>query len=117
MPMYSYRCCACQHEDTEFKRMQDATPVGDCIVCPKCSSTAYQRLIDLPHTDMKEYETPIEMHSIAVNHPDDVREFKRRCPTVACSDDESDPMYGIPVARSRKQKLAALQAAGFVETN
>jgi len=46
----------------------------------------------------------------------EIRAFKQRCPDVDLSDDPDDPMYGVPIARSRKAKLEALKAAGFVET-
>jgi hypothetical protein len=31
------------------------------------------------------------------------------------SDNFADEMFGVPVARNRKQKLAALKATGFTE--
>jgi hypothetical protein len=66
---------------------------------------------------MKEFSTPIEMHSIACIYPEQIEEFKRDCPGVDCSDNPEDPLYGVPIARSRRDKLKALDSAGFVEKN
>lgn len=117
MPMYSYRCCECGHEAEEFRQMKDATAVGACVVCPTCNSPAYQRLADYVHTDLKEFHTPIDMYSIALDTDEAIRAFKQQVPGVDVAEDPADPMYGVPIARSRKQKMDALKHAGFVENN
>lgn len=118
MPMYSYRCCECNHEDTEFRHMKDATPVGSHVLCPKCNSPAYQRLIDVPSGAMeKDYHTPIDMYSIAVESIEDIRRMQKNCPDAHISDDPSDPMYGVPIAKNRKAKMQLLNSEGYIETN
>lgn len=86
------------------------------VECPHCHYTAV-RVPSLPHTTLVEYSKPIEMFSIGMNDDEEIREFKRKCPDVDVSTDPRDEMYGVPVARTRQQKLAALEAAGFEETN
>lgn len=83
--------------------------------CPECGGVEFHRVPCLPHTDMVEFHKPIEMLSIALNTPDEIRDFQRACPDVEISDDPADENYGVPIARSRKQKLQALRAAGFEE--
>ena len=113
MPLYCYLCSACGHHDEEFQHMQD----NALTHCPVCKEGSYRKQVTLPHTDMKEFHTPIEMYSIALNSIDEVNEFQRRCPDVEVCRDPRDEMFGIPVARTRKQKLAALDAMGFEEKN
>lgn len=113
MPIYQYRCRECGHEVEEYQSIHDEALTR----CPSCEAEAYGRVPTVPHTDMAEFHKPIEMHSIGLCHPDDIREFKRRHPDVQMSDDPSHPLYGVPVARSRKEKLAVLKAEGFEEKN
>lgn len=112
MPMYDYVCGACGHEDTEYHRMGHVLSV-----CPKCQRPAYLKQVSLPHTDLKEFHTPIEMYSVAEEDLGKIRDLKRRCPDADISDDPANPLYGVPVARSRKAKLQVLKANGFQEIN
>lgn len=114
MPMYDYKCPGCGHESLEFMKMcgKDYAPT---VQCPKCFEIM-DRQVSLPHTDLKEFATPVELYSIGMENIDEIRAFKQKCPDVECSDDPSNEMFGVPIARHRKGKLQALQAAGFVET-
>src|SRR5690606_30399939 len=85
--------------------------------CPECSSPAFGRVPTLPHTTMREYRTPIEMDSIAMNTIEEIREFKRKAPDVPVSEAPNDERFGIPVANTRHAKLQALNAAGYEERN
>lgn len=112
MPIYCYRCEACGHEVEEYQSIHDVA----FLRCPKCAATeVYGRIPTLPHTDIKEFQTPIEMYSIAMNSDEEIRGFAARCPGVDVSADPEDPLYGIPVARTRQQKLHALKAMGCTE--
>jgi len=113
MPIYDFRCPACEHElIDEYRSMQSANPL-----CPLCGEASMEKVPTLTHTDLREFHTPIEMYSVAVENIQDVRELQRRCPDADISDDPADPMYGVPIARSRKAKLQVLKASGFEETN
>lgn len=112
MPMYSY-ACVCGHTDDEFQKMS-SEPL---TVCPKCQGPTYRRVPTVPHTNLIEFHKPIEMFSIACNSDAEIREMQIKAPGVDISTDPRDEMYGVPIARNRAQKLAALNAAGFVETN
>lgn len=115
MPLYDYTCALCGHKSVEFMRMCSAgeAPKVEC----KCCQYPMTRQVAMPHTPMQEYATPIEMFSIAMSSLEEVREFKQRCPDVDCNDDMDHPDFGLPIARSRHQKLQALKAAGYAETN
>lgn len=115
MPLYEYKCDQCGYEDTKFMPMTQCTACTATVPCPLCAGN-FRRQISVPHTDLKLFNDPIEMHSIAMNHDDDINEFRRRAPDVDVSSDPGDENYGIPIARNRKQKLAALKASGFSET-
>lgn len=97
--------------------MASIVPDSPPEVCPQCNAPEYRRQISLPHTDLKEFHTPIEMYSVAVEDLNEVRALKTSCPDADVSDDPRDPMYGVPIARSRKAKLQVLKASGYVETN
>jgi putative FmdB family regulatory protein len=113
MPLYDYLCKSCKHTSEEFYRMHQAP---DACTCPACKAEfAYHKQVSRVHTDLREFSTPIEMYSIALDHDEEIEEFKRKCPDVDISMDQNDPNYGIPIARSRKQKLSALKAAGYQE--
>lgn len=112
MPMYDYECGACGHADVEFHGMH-AEPLAQC---PACLAPNYMKQVSRTHGE-NPYRTPIELYSIALNTPEEIAAFKARCPEVECNPDLNDPMGGIPVARNRKQKLAALKAVGHVEVN
>ncbi len=112
MPLYEYKCGDCNHEDTELHTM--ATVL---TVCPKCKGAHYQKQISHVHTDLQNFHKPIEMFSVAADTPEEVRKFQQQCPDIEISDDQSNPMYGVPIAKNRKGKMQALAAAGFSERN
>jgi len=111
--MYDYKCDYCHAERDEFQKMS-SEPL---TVCPVCGASAYHRVPSLPSTDLKEFDKPIEMFSIGLNDDEEIREFKAKCPDVDVATDPNDPLYGVPIARSRSQKKTALAAMGFVERN
>lgn len=111
MPCYDYLCSDCGHGDIEFQRMADR----HLTLCPKCNKETYLRQVSLPHTDMKDFHTPVEMLSIAMEDPEQIKRFLKECPEVTVSLDENDPNFGVPIAKSRKAKLQALKAAKFME--
>ena len=87
--------------------------------CPKCGEPMVRNLqaeAAGPHLD-REFRKPIEMHSLGLAHPEDIRAFKQRNPGVDISDDPDDELYGVPIARTRKQKLSILKSEGFHENN
>lgn len=112
MPVYNYKCDDCGHVQEDYQKI-NAEPNK---VCPVCSRDNYHRVPTLPHTNLREFRTPIEMYSIAMQDDDEIVAFKRQCPDVDVCMDKGSDLYGVPVARNRAQKLAALKAAGFVET-
>lgn len=130
MPCYDYKCPACGHEVVEFMKMCSAAD-APYVLCPKCvgfsdfpeggsilgtrrHEAIMERQVSQVHTDLKDFSTPIEMHSIGCTSVEQIREMQRA--GVSISDDESDPLYGTPIAHNRHEKLKALKIAGFQET-
>lgn len=114
MPIHDYVCVNCKHAATEYHRA--AAP--DIEECPKCKTPNYKKQFALIHSPQLGYQTPIEMYSIAMQTRKTMEDFKKKAPDVDLEmDDFNDPMWGIPIARTRHQKLQALKAAGFQEKN
>jgi hypothetical protein len=63
------------------------------------------------------FAKPIEMLSVALDDEQGIREFKQRNPDVECSMDRSSPHFGVPMARTRQEKLSVLKNEGFAENN
>ena len=111
MPIYTHKCSCGVTKDEYY-------PISSCdknevMQCPKCGAMEYRRQVAQTTTDLKEFHKPIEMYSIGCNSLDEIRAMQKA--GVSISDDEHDPMYGIPIAHSRHEKLKALGVAGFVE--
>lgn len=121
MPLYDYQCPICGHKSVEFMKMCAAAE-APFVDCPHCVGlhggvVAMCRQVSVPHTSMQEFHKPIEMFSIAMDSDEEIKAFKRKAPDVDVNTDPNHPDYGLPIARSRHQKLQALQAAGYHETN
>lgn len=115
MPMYVYKCPSCQRVSDEFMRMCGAAEALP-ILCNCCTPPEIMvRQVSRVHTDLQEFATPIELHSIGCTSVDQIREMQRAGVTI--SDDPADPLYGTPIARSRHEKLKALKVAKFQEAN
>lgn len=116
MPLYSYRCPACNKTEAVWRSIHDPDKP------PRCSQSNCRMARDYadeaagPHTE-REFDTPIEMHSIGLTHPDDIDAFRRRHPDVQIGTDPSRDDYGVPKARSRAEKLRILEKEGFEERN
>ena len=106
MPLYDYKCDACLHLREEYQGIHESKLVR----CPVCNSNRYRRLISIPSGAMeREFQTPIELHSIAPVTDWEISAFKQRNPGVDLTPD------GVPLARTRKQKLRILKREGFQE--
>jgi putative FmdB family regulatory protein len=57
MPLYPYRCPACEHEEDHFQKMKDA----HLAACPACGAGGYQRLIGLPNGRVRQCQSAAEM--------------------------------------------------------
>ncbi len=60
---------------------------------------------------------PIEMMSIALDNEDEIQEFRQRNPGTEISSNRNDRNFGVPIAKSRTEKLRVLEREGFVESN
>lgn len=112
MPLYDYICEACGLSSEEYESIH-AEPQ---TVCPVCGEAQFHRVPSVGRPP-QEYHRPIEMNSVALSSKEEVRAFQQRNPGVDCSDDPRDPLFGVPIARTRQQKLSILKNEGFVEAN
>lgn len=60
---------------------------------------------------------PIEMMSVALDNDDEIADFRKRNPGTEISSKRGDRLYGVPVVKSRSEKMRVLKAEGFVEKN
>lgn len=112
MPIYQYLCTACGCEKEEFQLMADL-PLTKCPECGEDKFTKVPALFD--SGGLKEFSKPIVMHSVAATTPEELMDLKRKCPDIEMSMDPNDELFGVPVVKNRKEKLAVLKATGFVE--
>jgi hypothetical protein len=111
MPERTFVCSKCGKVNLEFQSLMDET-IPVCCQLPMLRDYVAETTEGRRPTQM--FRTPIEMYSIALN-PEEIGDFKRRCPDVEVA--ESGPMMGVPIARTRQQKLRALKVMGFEERN
>ena len=115
MPTYGYRFTDEQGgEFEEFQHMtESAFTVRDGRPCERTVNAPK------PHTLYGKGcgTSPIEMMSIAVDSEEEVDAFRRRNPGVEISRDRDNRNFGVPIAKSRSEKLRVLQNEGFIETN
>lgn len=115
MPLYAYEYTDDEGGDFEvFQKMKEdhltaheGRPCRRTVTCPNVR-TQYGAG---SHTDA------IEMYSIALNNKKDIEAFAKRNPNTQISTNRRDPLYGVPVVKSRSEKLKVLDNEGFVETN
>jgi hypothetical protein len=110
MPLFDMQCPNGHVEKDVYLKVRDE----NSVCCPTCGQSM-EKLPSLIHTDLQDFHTPIEMHSIGCTNMRQIREMQEA--GVPCSDDPRDPLFGTPVARNRSEKKKALKVAGFVETN
>lgn len=113
MPIYPYQCSACNYGKDEYQKMHEP----HIVVCPDCGRETYKRQVCQVHTDLKEFHRPVKMNSIAVCSLEEVRELQRTCPGIEISDNPDHPDFGVPIARSRAEKLRILSSVGWEEKN
>lgn len=112
MPIFDWRCGSCDHTAEEYRKIGESAPVENCPVCGKLE---YIKQIGLPSTDRKAFSKPIEMYSVALDTDEEIKAVRDKCPDVKISMDQNDEMYGIPIAKTRNDKLKVLKAMGYVE--
>lgn len=115
MPLYCYKCPGCEHKTERFRHLSNANAVEKCPECGRSmeKDIAAQRV----GSGNTEFTKPIEMHSIALCNDVDIAEFRRRNPDVSIGTDPARDDYGVPKARTRKEKLDILEKEGYEEVN
>lgn len=113
MPMYPYEWTdAVGGEFEEFQHMSE-NPFTEKDGRPCCRTVPmFQPITRFGKGNQCDL---IEMLSIAVDTRQDISDFRQRNPGVQISSAPGDPLYGVPIASSRAEKLRILDAEGFVE--
>jgi len=113
MPMYTYQCDSCEKVDDDFRSIENRDRVHRC----DCRSGALIRVFNPGSTRVmtQEFHKPIEMLSIAVDSERQIREFQIRNPGVMISVDRNSPVFGVPIAHTRQEKLRILKNERFEE--
>ena len=109
MPDRTFVCPVCGHVSLEFQSLMDDTVP---VCCKQPMNRDYAADADPRRRPTQEFQKPIELYSIALN-PEEIPDFRRLCPGVEVAD--TGPLMGIPIARTRQQKLRALRTMGFEE--
>ena len=113
MPIYTYKIANGETRDI-YQHINDD---------PLCEIDGWpaQRTVQAfkPRTNYGEGSDtdPIRMLSIAVDSEEEVDAFRARNPGVEISRDRGSPLFGIPIAKSRSEKLRILGKEGYVERN
>ena len=110
MPSHDHQCETCQREETVHNKVTEAPE------WPECCGETMPRVYGTAHRTGT-FATPIEMLSVAVDSPSEIADFRKRNPGVEISHDRADPNFGVPIARTRKEKMAILRSEGFEERN
>lgn len=115
MPMYTYRFT--DEQGGEFEDFQHIQEIAHTVK----EGRPCERLVcgAKVHTNYGKGNncSAIEMLSIALDNEDEIAEFRSRNPGVEISNRREDRNFGVPIAKSRKEKLRILEREGFVETN
>ncbi|MCX7429365.1 MAG: hypothetical protein NTW96_27545 [Planctomycetia bacterium] len=106
MPIYCFVCeCGARAEDVRTMESRNMP-----MPCPSCYREMDRDTVaEQTTTTMKEFHTPIEMHSIAPTNQAEHDQLVRAGAEMT--------REGVPVARSRHEKMRLLKLVGFVEKN
>lgn len=113
MPLYSYKLADGSVVE-EFQHMS-AAPLTE-IAGQKAERTVQKPKVRTQYGEGSNTK-PIEMLSIALDNEDEIDEFRQRNPGTEISRDRRSASFGVPIAKSRTEKLRMLKNEGFVETN
>lgn len=109
MPVYAFVCPECGGKNEVFRPIGDR---NDPVPCDRCEVGMERDLrAESDGRGTREFDVPIEMWSIACSSQAEVDDLRRQVPDVEFA--PHDP--GVPIARTRQQKLRLLDACGFEE--
>lgn len=107
MPVYCF-VCECGAKAEEVRTMESRNMA---MPCPSCyREMGRDNVAEHCTSTMKEFHTPIEMHSVA---PTNQGEYEQ----LARAGVEFTPGGQVPIARSRHEKMRILDLVKFVENN
>ena len=91
--------------------------IADAPIWPVCCDQVMPRLSNLRRRPTTAFHKPIEMLSLALNNEHEIAYFRQRNPTADISNDRNSPVFGVPLAHTREEKLRILRNEGFEELN
>ena len=89
MPMYTYLCPKCVHEQVVTKSMSDFDKDEPCELCDTIMDRNFQA--DLPHAAADRYGTPLVSDAMAM-HPEQIAEHKKLFPDIKVTK-EGQPVF------------------------
>ena len=111
MPTHYHTCDECGKTDSVTHM------IADDPIWPKCCGATMPRVPNLLRRPTAAFHKPIEMISLALDNEQQITEFRHRNPTADISSDRSSPVFGVPLAHTREEKLRILRNEGFEELN
>lgn len=109
MPLYKFLCEDCGERFWEFEHIANPTPE------PRCCGEAMDRDYTGGHSVTGVFHKPIPMQSIGMAHQDEIDAFRVRNPDIEVSDDPDHPLFGVPLATTRQEKLRILRNENWEE--
>lgn len=106
MPMYTYLCPDCIHEEEVLKPMSEFDRVEQCSNCGAVMNRNFQA--DLPHTAADRYDTPIISDSMAIS-VEQTAEHKRLFPDIKLTN------QGQPIFDRYSQHEAYLKKCNYAK--
>ncbi len=106
MPMYTYTCPECIHQEEIMKPMVDFDKDEYCELCGASTNRNFQA--DLPHAASDRYDKPIVSDSMAI-HPEQIKEHERLFPDIKVTKE------GQPIFEKYSQHEAYLKKTNYVK--
>lgn len=109
MPIYHFQCEKCGATQDDFEHIQHPVPE------PECCGMSMGRDYGGSGSVTGVFHKPIPMQSIGMAHQDEIDDFRVQNPGVEVSDDPDHPLFGVPLATTRQEKMGILRKMGWEE--
>lgn len=120
--LFDFLCVddACSHLTQSMSHLKDAiTP--RCERCGQDTRRLEKQGIfaigNGPRNLTGRFDKPIEMMSVALDDDAAIADFRERNPTAEVSSTRGHPLYGVPIAHTRQEKMEILTNEGYAELN
>lgn len=104
MPMYTYKCAACEKQDTDYRTIENRNEPMECECGQKMQRDVFA---ESPKTHNDYYKT---VYSDAMGiHPDQVSEHRKAYPDIPVTND------GRVIVRSHTEHRRIMKKLGFYD--